>query len=72
MCVGLETEAAAEEIEEGGEEDHSARPDDKVESGDMEGAEEVDVALDKIGEGGKVRPSKDRSAAVTLETLKDA
>ncbi len=39
---------------------------------EVEGAKEVGVALDKLGEGGDVRPSKDGSATVTVESLKDA
>ncbi len=70
--MGLETEAASKEIKAGGEEDPSARPDDGVESEEVEDAEEVDITLEKMGEGGEVRPSKDGSAAATVETLKDA
>ncbi len=68
----MEMEAAAKEIIAGGEEDSSACPDDGVDLEEVEGAEEVDVALDKMGDGGKFRPSNNGSAAVTVETLKDA
>ncbi len=72
VCVRLETEMAAEEIEAGGEEDPRACPDDGVESEEVEGVEEVDVESDTMGDGGDVRPSNDGSVAVTVETLKDA
>ncbi len=72
VCMQLEMETAAEEIEAGGEEYPIARPDDGVESEEVEGSEEIGVALDKMGDGGEVRPSNDGSLAVTVEMLKDA
>ncbi len=71
VCVWLEMEKAAKEIKAGGEEDPRACPDDGVELEEVEGVEEVDVEADTMGDGGGVRPSNDRSAAVIVETLKD-
>ena len=70
--MGLEMEAAAEEIKAEEEEEPNARPDDGQELEEVEGAKEVDVALDKTGGGGEARSSNDKSALVTVETLKDA
>ncbi len=72
LFVGLEMEAAAEEIKAEEEEEPVAQPDDGSESKEVEGTKEVDVALDKTGGGGKIRSSKDGSASVTVEMLKDA
>ncbi len=68
----MEMETSAEDIEAGEEEDPHACPDDGVESEEVEGVEEVEVALDTMGDGGEVRPSNDGSVAVMVETLKDA
>ncbi len=70
--MGLEMEVAAEDIEAEEEEEPDARPDDGSESEELKGSEEVNVALDKMGGGGEVRSSKEGSASVMVEMLKDA
>ncbi len=66
--MGLETEAAAEEIKAEEEEKPDTRLDDGSELEELEGSKEVNVILDKTGGGGEVRFSRDGM----METLKDA